>query len=158
MKKEERLYNLILPVWMLWLFPAAWPIILGGNLLVDGLVLLGALTVLKLADRRRLMKTLLPRIYFLGFAADAVGVLFLFLIASAVPQASYPIFSGTNGQIRPVALFATLAGVLTAAVCIYWFDRAALKKEEALTADQRRKIALALAVLTAPWTFFISIY
>lgn len=158
MKKETRLYNLILPIWLLWLFPVTWPIILGGNLLVDGLVLLGALTVLKLADRRRLMKTLLPRIYLLGFAADAVGVLFLLLAASAVPELSYPIFNGTTGRLRLPAFCATLTGILISAVCIYWFDRAALKKEEALTADQRRKIALTLAVLTAPWTFFISIH
>lgn len=155
MKKGERLYNVILPVWMLWIFPAAWPVILGGNLLIDGLVLLGALTALHLADRGRLMKRLLWRVYLLGFAADAAGAALLWCALFLFPEeAVYPFAAG---GINPFGFFVTLLGVGLSGVCIYFFDRAALKKAEALTADQRRKIALIMAVVTAPWTFFLYI-
>ena len=47
MKKEVRLYNVLLPVWLLWIFPQVWLVILPGNLLIDCLVLTGALFVLE---------------------------------------------------------------------------------------------------------------
>lgn len=156
MKKEERLYNMILPVWLLWIFPVTWPFILGGNLLIDGLVLFGALTALKLADRSHLMKTLLWRVYLLGFAADAVGAAFLWCVVSWFPEENlYPFFM--LGQINPPGFLITLFGICLSGVCIYFFDQAALKKAEVLTADQRRKIALAMAIITAPWTYFITV-
>ena len=142
MKKEERLYNVILPVWLLWIFPSIWPFILGGNLLIDGLVLFGILTALKLADRGCLMKT------------DAVGAVFLLYVVSQFPEAMYPY---TTRGINPSGFFITLFAVVLSGVCIYFFDHAALKKAEALTAVQRRKTALAMAIITAPWTYFIYI-
>lgn len=40
MRKTVRLYNIILPVWLLWIFPQVWLVVLPGNLAVDTLVLL----------------------------------------------------------------------------------------------------------------------
>ena len=49
--------------------------------------------------------------------------------------------------------------VLFAAVLIYVFDRfISLKKAEGLEEKQIRKTALFLAVLTAPYSFFIPLY
>ena len=39
-KREIRLYNMILPLWLLWIFPQVWLLILPGNLLIDTAVLL----------------------------------------------------------------------------------------------------------------------
>lgn len=47
MKKEVRLYNVLFPIWLLWIFPQVWLVLLPGNLLIDCLVLTGALFVLK---------------------------------------------------------------------------------------------------------------
>ena len=43
MNKEVRLYNVILPIWILWLFPQLFIIVAPANLLVDCLVLTAAL-------------------------------------------------------------------------------------------------------------------
>ena len=53
-KREVRLYNMIIPVWLLWIFPQVWLLILPGNLLIDTAVLLCALLVLGRRDRGRL--------------------------------------------------------------------------------------------------------
>lgn len=79
MRREVRLYNLILPVWALWLFPQAWLVVLPGNLLVDGLVFFLTLTALRRADRGALLKTCLWKLWLCGFAADLAGVLWLLL-------------------------------------------------------------------------------
>lgn len=34
-KKEIRLYNVILPIWMLWIVPPLWLIILPANFIID---------------------------------------------------------------------------------------------------------------------------
>lgn len=35
MKKEVRLYNVLFPIWLLWIFPQVWRFLLPGNLLID---------------------------------------------------------------------------------------------------------------------------
>lgn len=40
MKKQIRLYNIILPIWLLIVLPQVWLIVLPANLIIDGLVLL----------------------------------------------------------------------------------------------------------------------
>ncbi len=42
-KREIRLYNMILPLWLLWIFPQVWLLLLPGNLLIDTEVLFCAL-------------------------------------------------------------------------------------------------------------------
>ena len=44
-KKPVRLYNILLPIWLLWIFPQVWLVILPGNLLIDCAVLLLATLV-----------------------------------------------------------------------------------------------------------------
>ena len=78
-KREIRLYNMILPLWLLWIFPHVWLLILPGNLLIDTEVLLCALLALRRPDKGRLMKRLWWRIWWRGFAADAAGVAWLLL-------------------------------------------------------------------------------
>ena len=78
-KREIRLYNMILPLWLLWIFPQVWLLLLPGNLLIDTEVLLCALLALRRPDKGRLMKRLWWRIWWRGFAADAAGMAWLFL-------------------------------------------------------------------------------
>ena len=79
MKREHRLYNIILPIWLLILFPEIWLILLPGNLIVDCLVLFLTLLALKHQGKGRVMKKLWWKFWLLGFAADAVGVAWMFL-------------------------------------------------------------------------------
>ena len=77
-KREVRLYNMIIPVWLLWmffpLFPWVLPVTLLGNLLIDTAVLFCALLFLKCKDKGRLLKRLWWRVWLRGFAADAIVV------------------------------------------------------------------------------------
>ena len=75
-KREVRLYNMIIPVWLLWmffpLFPWVLPVTLLGNLLIDTAVLFCALLFLKCKDKGRLLKRLWWRVWLRGFAADCI--------------------------------------------------------------------------------------
>ena len=59
---------------------------------------------------------------------------------------------------HPAAFAWTLAGVALAGMCIYLFDRRAMKGCALLAPRERHVIALALAVVTAPWLFFLPMY
>lgn len=58
MKKEVRLYNVLFPVWLLWLFPQIFLIVAPANLLVDCLVLTLALMGLKHKNKWAVVKKL----------------------------------------------------------------------------------------------------
>ena len=67
MKKQIKLYNIILPIWLLFLFPQVWLVVIPGNLLIDCVVLLAALTVLKHRDKRGVLKDLWWKFWLFGF-------------------------------------------------------------------------------------------
>lgn len=49
-------------------------------------------------------------------------------------------------------------GAAIAGVCIYFFDRRVFRRVPELEADQAHTLALAMAIATTPWMFFIPIY
>ena len=79
MKKEIRLYNVLFPIWLLLLFPQVLVFVIPGNLIIDCLVLFCALLALKHAQKGAVLKVLWWKFWLLGFAADAVGVLWMLL-------------------------------------------------------------------------------
>lgn len=165
MKREVRLYNVILPIWILWLFPQLFIIVAPANLLVDCLVLTAALAVLKHRNKRTVVKRLWWKFWLLGFLADFVGVVFLLpgaLLPSLFSDApwTYDISAAiiANPFRHPAAFLWTLAGVALAGVCIYFFDRRAMKRCDLLTQREKHLVALTMAVVTAPWLFLVPVY
>lgn len=168
-KREVRLYNMIIPVWLLWmflpLFPWVLPVTLLGNLLIDTAVLFCALLFLKCKDKGRLLKRLWWRVWLRGFAADAIGVAWL-LLALILYEAGgrdafwipwlVPVMY--NPFAHPAAFLWTLAAVVLSGVCIYRFDRKAFQETPGLTPREAHIVALSLAIVTAPWTFFIPVW
>lgn len=171
MKKEVKLYNLILPPFMLvafvpWLAAAA----LIGNFLIDSAVML----VLSLAVFKKLnwnfYRQSIWKVWGFGFLGDVVGA--LFILAGDFIWGSYSTFhSGENGLVYRIvngwgramyldgtnALSYVFAGiaVLIAAAVIFLLDRFVAFKNTDLTNKQKTLSALAIAVFTAPYTFFL---
>lgn len=162
MRREIRLYNFILPIWALWLVPQAWLAVLPGNFLIDGLVFFLTLVFLKRADKGAFLKSCLWKLWLCGFAADFAGVLWLLagFFSAALPDpwgsALEPI--SHNPFLTPLSFFWTLAAVALSGVCVYLLDRRVLDHIQTLSARERHIIALAMAIATAPWTFFIPVY
>lgn len=157
MNRETRLYNLIIPIWALWIFPVLWLAVLPLNLLVDGLVLFLTLTALKRPDRKTLLRALLVPMWLCGFLADFIGAFWMYLGHELLLYKD-----GGWNFYRPFqsleVLAWTLAAVGISGVCVYLFDRFLVKRSlTALSSRERHIIALAMAFVTAPWTFFLVI-
>ena len=166
MKRSVKLYNVLLPIWILYFFPQVWLITLPGNLLIDCLVLLRTLAALKHTGKRAVLKKPWWTFWLLGFLADSIGAALLFGVwyLSLLPEPVGPWVEGIiyDAFVNPFrslpALLYTLAGVALAGVCIYFFDKRAMRSCTQLDGRQRHIVALAMAVATAPWTFLIPLY
>lgn len=162
-RAQTRLYNILLPIWLLWIFPQVWLVILPANLLLDCVVLLVALAALRCTAKRVVLCRVWWRVWLNGFLADAAGVAWMVLGMFAAARGGdwweenlTPI---TGDPFRtPLALVWTLAGVTIAGVCIYFLDRRSLRRCPEVERRQRHGAALALAVLTAPWLFLVPMY
>lgn len=162
-KKPVRLYNILLPIWLLWIFPQVWLVILPGNLLIDCAVLLLALAAPRIPAKRPVLRRVWWRLWLNGFLADGAGVawmvLGMFSAASGEGWWAENLTPITGSPFRtPLALAWTLIGVAVAGVCIWFLDRRALRRCPELDGRQRHIATLALAVVTAPWLFLVPMY
>ncbi|WP_317380349.1 hypothetical protein [uncultured Intestinimonas sp.] len=166
MKRPVKLYNVLFPIWVLYFFPQVWIITLPGNLLIDCAVLLLTLTALRHAGKKAVLRQLWWKFWLLGFLADFIGA--AALVGLWVPLSFLDEGGGVWSDITraffttpfrslPALLF-TLAGVALAGICIYFFDRRAMRGCVLLTNREKGRIALTMAVFTAPWTFLIPLY
>ena len=172
MKKQTRIYNILLPIWLLLALPSpVWLLLVPGNLLVDCAVLCVCLLALKHAQKGAVVKKLWWKLWLLGFAADAVGVAWM-LLGWCVPFLTGQMDTAfgafwedamlsahmLNPWTHPLTLVWSLAGVAVSGVCIYFFDKRAMRSCELLDGRQRHVIALTMAIVTAPWLFLIPTY
>ena len=170
MKKDVRLYNVFFPIWLLLLFyPLYWLLVLPVNFLVDLLVIVVALRVLHAEDIKRKTKGSILKVWGLGFFADIIGGVLMFStqFAGMALDRFAPDTAGrwwhenmTNAvMFEP---FSTLPAFLWVLLCvavsgllIYLFNIKLGLKKAITDPVERRKAALALAIFTAPYTFFI---
>ncbi len=161
--KQTRLYNVIFPIWLLFLVPAVWLIVLPANLIIDCVVVLLTLTALKHTQKRAVLKQVWWGVWLMGFGADFVGALFLLpsmFLLGFLPEP-------WDSWLEPVmynpfkswlAFVITLLAVALSGVCIYFFDRWGMRSCTELTDRERHLLCLTLAIVTAPWAFFIPMY
>ena len=136
MRKSYRLYNIILPVWLLVWFPSwLWLLVIPANWLIDWLVTKYALKRLGDADYSSRSLKLSWKIRLAGFVSDFAGSLLLL-------GALY-LFSSLDGDFRLVeqglgwnpfanvfSVLIVLFAIVLSGFCIYFLDRRILAKED----------------------------
>lgn len=143
-KKDVRLYNVLFPMWMLVSLPMVWYVVIPGNFLIDSLVLIIAMKVLKLQDRKQFyFRHILP-VFGLGFLAD--------ILAAAAMWVSVMLCEDLMGPYGDNPLL-TVPGVVLAAAWIWVFNYfISFRKCDNVL---RKKLAWTFAIATAPYTFLI---
>ena len=148
MKRDIKLYNLIFPMWGIYfyaiLFPYFFVLLLPANFIVDTVMLLLLFFLFKVPEKKELYRRGIWKAWGFGFLADflAAGVLLPFHI--------YAPFSSVGAF-----LFATV-GVVLAGVLIYFFHIRFVWKGILLEEGKKKKIALGMAILTAPYLMYLS--
>ena len=158
--KSYKLYNVLFPIWMLILLPATWLVVIPANFIIDSLVLILALRFWLKKPVKEIWKKSILKVFVFGFLSDFVGAGFLLagLYASSYLEFGTVFEDTCNGAMSFGGFMVLLFAVALSAVCIYFADlKIAFKKLE-IEISEKKKLALAIAVLTAPYTFFIPLY
>ncbi|MDO4541436.1 MAG: hypothetical protein Q4C00_01220 [Bacillota bacterium] len=141
-KKSVKLYNMLFPVWALFLFPQFWPIVLAGNFVIDSLVLIISMMCLKIAEKKQFYKKHILKIFAFGLLADIIGSAYMLLLAMRFEV-------GNMGD----ELYLTVPALIISAILIFILNYyVTFKKMDRLL---RFRLALIFAVVTAPYTFLV---
>ena len=166
-KKEFKLYNTLLPIWILVFVPSwLWLILIPANYLIDRLVLHWSLG--NMGDKNAFCRKHTWKICIAGFFSDLCGALVLFgvFVIATIAGEGTPlsplvpmldlIESGVaSDPLDSIAAFLVVAvSVAVAGVAIFLIDRKILTKA-GLEAEQARRSAMWLAVFTAPYLYFV---
>ena len=160
MNKHIKLYNLIFPIWILWIIPITWIIVLPANFVIDLLVVVITMKCLGINDIKQNAKAVIMRVWIMGFVADLIGTLAMFL-SEFGPELdgwwskniTYPV--SYNPFENVYSFLWVTACVIITAFFIYLFNNKWCLKNAQLDNTQRKKIALSLAVFTAPYLFYL---
>lgn len=155
MKKQVRLYNVLFPVWMFYLWPSPlWLLILPANFVIDSLVIyFSARSQLLLQPGSLWKKKILP-VWGIGFLSDLIGsgvVFLLYMLLVEIPwMPNLVLFPGTT--------LVSIPGVIVAGFAIYWLNRLLTFRNCGLKKAEIHRLCLHLAIFTAPYTFLIPLY
>ena len=170
MKPETRLYNVFFPIWLLLLFyPLYWLAVLPVNFGVDLLVIVLTLRTLHAADIKTKAKKSIWKVWIFGFLADLLGGALMLstqfidlALRRYAPEATVAWWYENITNAVMFSPFSTVPAFLWVLLCIalsglliYFFNTEFALKKAITDPVERRKLALALAVFTAPYTFFI---
>ena len=138
------LSKLLYPVWTVFFQPSAACYILPRTILVNGLVLLLALRYCGIPRRKQVWKRSILRVWLVSLLAGCMGALLSFGLYAFLMPVGFPAEQLTM-----------LPGVALAGAFVYLFDSCAAFNRCELTAEQRHRLCLALALFTAPYTMLL---
>ena len=160
-KNDMTLYNVIMPLWMIAAFlPQLWLVVLPANWMIDFLVLWLTMKWMKFEKPARLAVRTVWLTWVFGFAADLLGGLLMIAPAWGMSVSRESVFYGiTRVLSNPFydiwSFLWTTLGVLVTGVLIFVYNRYIVLRKADMTEAQKRKIALSLAVFTAPYLFYL---
>ncbi|MBO8171783.1 MAG: hypothetical protein H0Z33_07830 [Bacillaceae bacterium] len=142
------MYNVIFPLWMTVFMPPYLWLVLGGNLLIDALVILITLRLsrVKLAWKRELIFVISA--WGFGFFADIIGAVYLFMVEAELEWVRHPLYE------HLMSLWLYLFGIGLAGLLIFWFN-SWFGKKLGLSPDIAKRVGLAMGIITAPWMFLL---
>ena len=160
---NTKLYNILLPIWILVFWPSPlWLILIPANYLIDRIVLRWSLG--EMPEKGAFCRKHTWKICIAGFVSDLIGacVMFgVFMCSALIGDESpvKPLMDGIEYAVgfNPFSNFGgfliTALSVALAGACIYLIDKKLLSKA-GLTVEQAKKSALRLALITAPYLYF----
>ncbi len=155
--KKVKLYNIVFPIWLLIIFPATWIVVLPANFVIDLFVVVLTMKCLRIAEVKKNAKAVILKVWVMGFAADIVGTIAMMIWNFVDINVSVEFANAvTYNPLRNVyAFFWVTLCVLLSAILIYIFNYKWCLKNADFSNVQRKRVALALAVFTAPYLFYL---
>ncbi len=161
-KKDIKLYNIMLPLWLLLFWPSPlWLVLIPINYIIDRLVLRWGLKGLE--NRGELCKKLTWKICLAGFLSDFIGAIVLFCV-SILPELIWERTStfmenlsygvGFNPFDSILSFFIVILAIAVSGLAIYLIDKLILTKA-GIDLERAKSAALKLALVTAPYLYLV---
>ncbi|MEA4823630.1 MAG: hypothetical protein VB111_05885 [Clostridiaceae bacterium] len=148
----------MLPIWFIVAAPIMWLIVLPVNFIIDSVVLWLASKVFSVGDFKSFYKKTILKVWLVGFAAQLIGSLFLFMSQGYFGEWWYEYIT-TPVALNPLdnlySLLFTLLGVCVSGGAAYFFNRKFSFKNLPLTDKVLRSVGLTLALMTLPMMYFL---
>lgn len=149
------------PIWLEWLIPLTWTVIFPVNFFMNLLVLVLTMKYLRVSNRKQNVKAVILRVWVMEGAANLIGTTIMLIIT----QFDFgrndvwweKICDGIwNNPWENFGAFALITmGVVLVAFFIYLFNYKWCLEKADLDDTQRKKVALSLAIVTAPYLFYL---
>ncbi len=146
--KEYKLYNIMLPFWLLWLYPQAFVITMPINFIMDSIVLYASLRFLRAEEPFKYYKKTIFTVFSIGYIADFVGALYLIAWLVISDKLGF-VFSPFDGI---PSILITLSGIAISGVLIYFLNKKLFEKKKI---EDAKTIAIILAIFTSPYFFLL---
>lgn len=163
--RRLKLYNLVFPVWFLWIVPLTWLVVLPANFLIDFAVLFLTLKIMKIEAPFVHSKKVILKTWIFGFIADFAGAAFMLLGVMLFQNYSNDFEKWWNHNIcNPLTfnpfnnIFSflwTFVAATISALLIYVFNRKICLKKSELDDSVKKKLSIVMAIATAPYLFFL---
>lgn len=164
MKNQTKLYNVFFPVWLMWLLPPVILLSLGINFVVDLAVILITLMIMKVPNIKSKTFPAVFKAWFFGFLSDIIGALILIIpiviidfltnqgiLASNDALNHFSEAISTNPFTNIFAVIWIMVCIFISAIFIYMFNKKYTFKKTYMSVTQIQKLALNLAIFTAPY-------
>ncbi len=162
--KQFKLYNVIFPIWLLWLFPIWWLVAIPANFMIDLIVVMITLRLLNVEEIKIITKSVILKVFGFGFLADFIGTGAMLAI-NCIPFNYDSEWGHVWGQTvaslaynpleSPLSIILVSLCVLLSSWCLYQFNYRISLKQANLTKYHKKKLALSLAIATAPYLFYL---
>lgn len=151
--KNNKLYNIMFPVWFLLVYPLTWLIILPVNLLIDIIVLMAGFKYYKVSNAYDTFKKVLLKVWLFGLLSNIIASLVLFLPVGQTDSLYNCIKSGMvwNPYSSVISIILLAITMIVAMLLIYTFNYKISFKKVGLDRKKAKMLAATMAVFTAPW-------
>ena len=157
--------DLVLAVWVMWIIPILWPLICILYLLFYSVVLYLSMIYLKIENRKKVFLKSIKKMILFGFLCDLIVAGFLILIMLQVDNiinyksVFYPWLKALeeNPFNNVYALLTILVPILLSRIINYKLNKRYTFSKLDIEEENKKKLALAIAIFTAPYIFFFSI-
>lgn len=157
--KKIKLYNIIFPIWLLWIIPKTWIFVFPINFIIDLTVLTLAMKFVKAKDILNNTNSSVFKVWFCGFLADIIGTMGMLTIFIGADNDWFYQNIFLPVSLNPFknifALIWVSAFVLISGIWIYLFNYNYCLGKTNLTDEQKSKVSLILAIFTAPYLFYL---
>lgn len=151
--KNNKLYNIMFPIWFLFTLPITWLIIIPVNLIINTIVLLAGFKYLKISNVYETYKKIILKVWILGLIANLIGSGILFI--TNYEEGSLYNSIKNNIVWNPFnsiwSIIAVIFAIIISMILLYIFNYKISFRKVGLERKKAKKLAAIIAIVTAPW-------